>query len=471
MARQVSACGQFDYDLLVIGCGPAGQRAAVQASKIKKRVAIIDRLAVVGGHCVNTGTIPSKSFKEAVVFLSGFRQRSFYGAGYRVKSQIEITDLTYRCNHIMQIEREVVHAQLMRNHIELIQGHGHFIDRNTIEVEAVDGSRFRKTAAKILIAVGAKPYRPKNIEFNATNILDSDDILGLKELPRELTVIGGGVIGTEYASMFAALGVKVTIVDARPILLGFMDTEIVECLHYHLRSHGVTLRLGEEVERCEMRADGQVVTSLKSGKVIVSGVVLVSAGRESSVDSLGLEALGIKTAERGRILVNESYQTSVDNIYAAGDVIGFPALAATSSAQGRLVSVHAFGIQEQLMDVPLPYGIYSIPEISYVGFNEKELTEKQIPYETGVARFQEIVRGQILGDENGMLKIIFHRDTQQVLGVHIIGESATELIHIGQAVIAMKGGLQYLRDAVFNYPTLAEAYKVAALNGYNKIRA
>lgn len=462
--------GRYDYDLLVIGCGPAGQRAAVQAAKLRKRVAIIDRREVVGGVCVNTGTIPSKSFKEAVLFLSGFRQRSIYGAGYRVKSTIEMADLTFRCNRIMQTEIDVIAAQLKRNHIDVMYGFAHFIDDHTIQIDNQDGN-IKKTAANILVAVGAEPHRPSNIEFNGASIFDSDDILNLKKLPRDMTVVGGGVIGTEYASMFAALGVHVTIVDARKRLLGFVDEEIIECLQYQMRSMGVTLRLGEEVQSCKQRDDGQVVTELKSGKVIVSDCVLFSAGRQSATKGLGLEGVGVMPDERGKINVNENYQTTVPHIYAAGDVIGFPALASTSGAQGRLVSCHAFGIKDQINESPLPYGIYSIPEISYVGMNEDELTTQGVPYDTGLARYKEIARGHILGDENGMLKLLFHRQTHKILGVHIIGESATELVHIGQTVIALDGNLEYLRDTVFNYPTLAECYKVAALDGYNKIRA
>ncbi len=461
---------KYDYDLLVIGCGPAGQRAAVQAAKKRKKVAIVDRNEVVGGVCVNTGTIPSKSFKEAVLFLSGFRQRNVYGAGYRVKTDIEMSDLTYRCNRIMQTEIDVIRNQLQRNHIEVIYGFARFVDDHTIEITAADGVT-RKTADKIVLAVGAKPFRPPNIAFNGTSIFDSDDILQMARLPRDLLVVGGGVIGTEYGSMFAALGVHVTIVDARKRLLGFVDEEIIECLQYQMRGMGVTLRLGEEVKSCKPREDGQVVTELKSGKVIVSDCVLYSAGRMSATDDLGLDKISVAPGERGRLSVNENFQTTHEHIYAAGDVIGFPALASSSGAQGRLASCHAFGIKEQLMEVPLPYGIYSIPEISYVGLNEEELTSKEIPYETGIARYKEIARGLILGDENGMLKILFHRENGQVLGVHIIGESATELVHIGQAVMALKGGLSYLKDAVFNYPTLAECYKVAALDGYNKMYA
>lgn len=462
----------FDYDLLVIGSGPAGQRAAVQASKIRKRVGIVDQREVVGGVCVNVGTIPSKTFKEAVTFLSGYRQRSIYGIGYRVKGDIKMSDLTFRCNWTMENEIETVKHQLQRNHIDIMHGHARFLNTTTIEIaSAASSGTIKKSAEKFIIATGAQPYRPPNVAFNQTTIFDSDNILSLKELPRELTVVGGGVIGTEYATMFAALGVSVTIVDARKRLMGFLDGEIVECLQYQMRSMGTQLRLGEEVESCTTRQDGQVVTVLKSGKVIVSDCVLYSAGRSSATKDLGLEEIGVALGERGKIEVNEFYQTSVPNVYAAGDVIGFPALAATSARQGRLAACYAFGIDEHIMDIPLPYGVYSIPEMSYVGKNEEELTEQGVPYETGVARYREIARGQLLGDENGMLKILFHRTTNEVLGVHIIGEYATELVHIGQAVMGLNGGLTYLRDAVFNYPTLAECYKVAALDGYNKLRA
>lgn len=463
---------KYEYDLLVIGCGPAGQRAAVQAAKLRKKVAIIDAREVVGGVCVNTGTIPSKSFKEAVVYLSGYRQRNLYGAGYRVKSDIGMNDLTFRCNRIMQIEIDVIRAQLQRNHIEVIQGAARFVDPHTLEITSVaDGTEARKSAEIIVVATGAKPFRPSNVAFDGKSIFDSDDVLKMEHVPRDLVVVGGGVIGTEYASMFAALGVNVTIVDARKRLLGFVDEEIIECLQYQLRSMGVTLRLGEEVKSCSPRDDGQVVTRLKSGKMIVSDCVLYSAGRQSATDDLGLENVGIALEERGKLSVNQNFQTAVPHIYAAGDVIGFPALASTSGAQGRLAACHAFGINDRTVEAPLPYGIYSIPEISYVGQNEEELTKAEIPYETGEAWYREIARGHILGDENGMLKVLFHRETLQILGVHIIGESATELVHIGQAVIALKGDLLYLRDAVFNYPTLAECYKVAAFDGYNKIRA
>lgn len=463
------APASYDYDLIVIGCGPAGQRAAIQAAKIRKRVAIIDRREVVGGVCVNTGTIPSKSFKEAVLFLTGIRQRNIYGAGFRVKTDIQMADLTLRCNHVMQVEIETIKNQLQRNRVDTLYGHAAFVGPHTVEIVSSAGTT-RKSAERFVVAVGARPYRPPNVEFNGSSIFDSDDVLNLKKLPRDLTVVGGGVIGTEYASMFAALGVNVTMVDQRKRLLGFVDEELIDCFHYQMRSMGVQLRLGEEVASCKSREDGQVVTVLKSGKVIVSDCVLYSAGRVSATNDLGLDKLGLVADERGKLAVNDNFQTEVSHVYAAGDVIGFPALASTSARQGRLATCHAFGIEEQSMDVPLPFGIYAIPEISYVGRNEDELTREGVPYESGIARYREIARGQLLGDVNGMLKVLFHRESGEVLGVHIIGEYATELIHIGQAVMALKGGLNYLKDAVFNYPTLAECYKVAALDGYNKLR-
>lgn len=462
----------FDYDLIVLGTGPAGQRAAIQAAKVRKRVAVIDQREVVGGVCVNAGTIPSKSFKEATLFLSGFRQRSFYGAGYRVKMDVKMSDLTFRCNWITEAEIETIKHQLQRNHVDVYHGHARFVDPNMVSIESVaSNSIITKTAANFLIAVGAHPHRPPNVNFNGTTIFDSDDILTMKELPREMVIVGGGVIGTEYGSMFAALGVSVTIVEQRKRLLGFVDAELIEMFQYQLRSLDVQLRLGEEVETCTERGDGQVVTVLKSGKVLVSDCVFFSAGRESATADLGLESVDISPGERGKLVVNEHFQTSQPHIYAAGDVIGFPALASTAARQGRVAACHIFGIDDKIMDIPLPYGIYAIPEMSYIGRNEEELTAAGVPYETGVARYREIARGHLLGDENGMLKVLFHRSTGDILGVHIIGEYATELIHIGQAVMGLNGGLTYLRDAVFNYPTLAECYKVAALDGYNKIKA
>lgn len=461
----------FDYDLVVIGGGPAGQRAAVQAAKLQKRVVLIDKQPLTEGKALLNGTLPSKSFKEAVLYLSGFKQRSLYGAGYRVKSSIEMEDLTFRCEHILRNEADVVRDQLRRNNIAFLSGSARLLDPHTVLLENFGQEPRQLRTQFILIATGSRPHRLETIAFDKEVIFDSDDILHIPALPRDLTVVGGGVIGTEYASMFAALGVQVTVVESEDRLIGFLDSEISDIMQYHLRAMGVTLRLQEKVRSVVRRSDGKTVTSLESGKVILGETVLSTTGRVSASNELGLEEVGVVRKERGAIEVNEFFQTTVPNIYAAGDVIGFPALASTASAQGRLASAHAFQILDSVDAIPLPFAIYGIPEIAYVGQSEEELTENNIPYEIGVARFRELSRGLLIGDGNGILKILFHRESLEILGVHILGDSATELIHIGQAVLALKGGLNYFRDAVFNHPTLAEAYKVAALDGFNRVRS
>ncbi len=460
----------YDYDMIVIGSGPSGQKAAVQAAKLKKRVAVIEMANVVGGIWSNSGTIPSKSFREAVMYLSGFRERSIYGSAYRVKSRISMADLTFRIESIVRHENQVIEDQLSRNRIEILRGKASFVGPHQVMIEGESGIT-TKTGRVIVIAVGTRPFHPPGFEVDGEKVLDSDDVLTMKDLPRNLTVVGGGIIGCEYASMFAVLGVKVTIVEVRKELMSFVDREIVEALQYHLRNLGITLRLGEEVSQVVRRSDDQVETSLKSGKKITSDTVLVSAGRQGATENINLMLVGIEADKYGRIKVNEHYQTAVPHIYAVGDVIGFPALASTGMKQGRSAACHAFDLPDETENVPLPYGIYTIPEISLVGESEDSLTEKQIPYETGISRYKEIARGHLIGDELGMLKILFHRETRQILGVHIIGEGATEIVHLGQAVMHLKGGLEYLMACVFNNPTLTECYKVAALDGLNKIRA
>lgn len=461
---------KFDYDLIVIGSGPSGQKAAIQGAKLRKRVAIVEASRVVGGVWSNSGTIPSKSFREAVMYLSGFRERSIYGSAYRVKSRITMNDLTFRIESIVRHENQVIEDQLSRNRVEIIRGRASLITPHQILIEN-DGSVQTKKARYIVIAVGTRPAHPPGFEVDGERILDSDDVLTMKDLPRNITVVGGGIIGCEYASMFAVLGVKVTLIEARKELLSFVDREIVESLQYHLRNLGITLRVGEEVSHVTRRGDDQVETFLKSGKKIVSEAVLVSAGRQGATDDLNLQLVGIKPDKYGRIAVNENFQSAVPNIYAVGDVVGFPALASTGMMQGRRAALHAFSLTDESANVPLPFGIYTIPEISLVGETEDTLTQQQVPYECGIARYKENVRGHLLGDELGMLKILFHRETCQLLGVHIIGEMATEIVHVGQAVLHLKGGLDYLMACVFNNPTLTECYKVAALDGLNKIRA
>lgn len=456
------------YDMLVIGSGPAGQKAAVQATKLGKTVGIIERKEVVGGVCTNTGTIPSKSLREAVLYLSGFHQRSLYGAGYRVKQDITMADLTFRANHVIKRESEVIQNQMARNHVEMIHGAARFVDPHRIAViQRNETVEYR--ASRIVIAAGTVPARPKHIPFDDRTIIDTDGLLTLKDIPKSITIIGGGVIGAEYASILATMGVHVVLVERRPRLLDFVDYEIIEALQYHMRSIGVFPRLNEEVVSIEKAADGRVTVHLKSGKDIPSSIVMYSVGRIGATAELNLESIGITPDERGRLTVNEHFQTSVPHIYAAGDVIGFPSLASTSMQQGRHAACHAFGIPCQTDSTLLPYGIYSIPEISMVGRNEEDLSRAGIPYEVGIARYREIARGQIIGDETGMLKLLFHPQTREVLGVHAIGDGATELIHIGQAVMAFKGKIDYFVETVFNYPTLAECYKVAALAGINRL--
>jgi len=458
---------KFDYDMVVIGSGPAGQRAAIQAAKAGKKVAIVEKNTCVGGVCTNSGTIPSKSFREAVLYLTGFKQRSMYGSAYRLKSRISMQDLTFRISNIVKHENQVIEDQLKRNNVDIISGTASFIDKHTLSISKEDSI----TSDKVVIAVGTYPYHPDGFEVDGKDILDSDQVLNMSELPRSLTVVGAGIIGLEYASWFCALGLEVTLVDAKPNMLSFVDREIVEGLKYHLRDMGMTFRLGEKVSSVKARKDSSVETFLESGKKIVSDAVLVSAGRQGAIDKLNLEAINLEPIKYGRIKVDENFKTSIDNIYAVGDVVGFPALASTGMRQGRLASEHAFNIKDDKVDAPLPFGIWTIPEISLVGETEASLTEKSVPYEFGIAKYKEIARGQLIGDEKGVLKILFHRETHEILGIHIIGEGAIEILHLGQAVLALKGGLEYLYSCVYNYPTLTECYKVAALDGLNKIRS
>lgn len=461
----------MEYDLVVIGSGPGGQKAAIAAAKLGKRVAIVEKGAMLGGVCVNTGTIPSKTLREAVLYLTGMNQRELYGAGYRVKANITPADLLARTTHVIGKEIEVVRSQLLRNRIEIITGTAEFADPHTIVVEDDKrGERVTLTAEKIVIATGTVPARPTDVAFDNYRVLDSDGILDLEFIPTSMVVVGAGVIGIEYASMFAALGCKVTVVEKRETMLDFCDREIVESLQFHLRDLAVTFRFGEAVAAVDVGASG-TITTLASGKRIPAESVMYSAGRQGMTDSLQLENAGLAADARGRISVDDNFRTVVDHIYAVGDVIGFPALAATSMDQGRLASYHAFDQPSKgLMDLQ-PIGIYSIPEVSYVGATEVELTRDSVPYEVGVSRYRELARGQIAGDSYGMLKLLVSTEDRTILGVHIFGSGATDLIHIGQAVMGCGGTVEYLVDAVFNYPTLSEAYKVAALDVTNKIRA
>ncbi len=463
----------YDFDCLVIGSGPAGQRAAIQASKLGKNVMLVERQDVVGGVCINTGTIPSKTLREAVLHLSGHRERGIYGASYSVKQNITMNDLHFRTEHVIRHEIDVTRHQLQRNRIEVAIGSAKFVDPHTVCVEDVPGRGTRNvTAEKIVIATGTQATRDKSIPFDGQRIMISDDILTLKKLPRTLTVVGAGVIGIEYATIFATLGVRVTLVDKRDRLLPFIDREITDNLAYQMHQNRVTLRLGEEVKSLEPIDDDKgerVRITLVSGKQIITEAALYSIGRTGATDGLNLPSAGITTDSRGRLTVNPHFQTEVPHIYAVGDVIGFPSLASTSMEQGRLAACHAFHVEAESAPSLFPYGIYTIPEISTVGKNEEELTHEGVPYEIGKAQYKEIARGQIIGDSSGLLKLIFNLETRELLGVHIIGEGASELIHIGQAVIAHKGTIDYFVNTVFNYPTLAECYKTAAFDGINRL--
>ena len=457
------------YDLVVIGSGPAGQRAAVAAAKMGKRVAVVEARTVVGGVCINTGTIPSKTMREAVLHLSGYNYRSVYGINYRVKEKITMADLAFRVQAVIKTEVDVTEVQLSRNGIDVVHGIAHFISPTQVRVEGVQAETTLE-ADRIIVAVGTKPACSPRVPINGKTILNSDQILGLDCLPQSLIVVGGGVVGVEYTCMFAVLGVRVTLIEKRDRLLEFADREIIEALSYHLRDARVTLRLGEEVESVEELPNKTVVANLESKKRVSGDALLYAVGRQGAVDELNLAAAGLEADNRGRIAVDEHYQTKVPNIFAAGDVVGFPALASVSMEQGRIAAARAFNDQAATSNPGFyPYGIYTIPEISFIGKTEERLTGEDVPYEVGMAYYREVARGQIRGDTSGRLKLIFHRDTRKVLGVHIIGEDATELVHIGQAVMTLGGTMDYFIDTVFNYPTLAECYKVAAFNGLGRL--
>ena len=459
------------YDMIVIGSGPAGQKAAIAAAKLGRRAAIVERRDMVGGVCINTGTIPSKTLREAVLYLTGLNQRELYGQSYRVKQDITIADLSARTQHVISREIDVIRNQLARNHVHMYVGTARFTDPRTIAVTNDAGNSVELRADKIVIAVGTKPARPPLVDFDGETIVDSDQILGIAKVPSSMVVVGAGVIGIEYASMFAALGTKVTVVERRPAMLDFCDKEIIESLQHQLRDLAVTFRYSETVREVQKHPAG-TLTVLESGKKIPADTVLYSAGRQGLTDELNVAAAGLSATNRGKVEVNDHFQTEVDHIYAVGDVIGFPALAATAMEQGRRAAYHAFDepVGSKLGELQ-PIGIYTIPELSFVGRTEEELTGANVPFEVGVSRYRELARGAILGDSYGMLKILVHAESRELLGVHVFGTNATELVHIGQTVMGCGGTIDYLVDTVFNYPTLAESYKVAALDAVNKMRA
>ena len=467
------------YDLVVIGSGPAGQKAALNAAKLGRRVAVVERAASVGGVCIHTGTIPSKAIREAVLHLTGIRERSVYGDSYAVKQHITMSDLLYRCQHVVKTEVDVIRSQMARNNIAMLFGTASFVDPHSIRVvrgaddddqEPAAGEAIEVRAHHVLVAVGTEPARPANVPFKPEKVIDSNELLTLRELPRNIIIVGGGVIGTEYACMLAAVGCHVTLVESRPRLLEFIDNELAESLQFRMRDMGVRLRLGESVSQIELVND-HVEAVLASNKTLRADMLMYAIGRQGATDKLNLPAAGLAADNRGRLKVNEWFQTQVPHIYAAGDVIGFPALAATSMEQGRLASCHMF--HQATAEAPamlFPYGVYTIPEMSMVGQTEQALTEQGVPYDVGLARYREIARGQLIADPHGLLKLLFHPQSRRLLGVHAIGTGATELIHIGQTVMAAGMPIDYFVESIFNYPTLAECYKVAALDGINRAR-
>ncbi len=459
------------FDLIVIGSGPAGEKAAIEASKLRKSTAIIERQSVLGGVCLHTGTIPSKTLRETVLYIAGLRQRSVYGLVGGTRSDLTIKELMYRKGQVIQQELDMIAQNMSRHRIEIVHGTGMIADPNTVVVSADDSSSRILKSEAVIISTGTHSYRPPNVDFDGKFIYDAETILDLDILPRSLTIVGGGVIGCEYASIFSHIGIKVTIVDVRKKLLSFLDHEMADALMYLMRKYGTNLVLGDAWSDIHREGD-QVVTVTKSGRRIVSDRLLYAAGRSGNTENLGLEGLGIETDDHGLIKVNQKYQTAVPNVYAVGDVIGFPSLASVSMDQGRLAAINAFKRDDiSCLNTLLPFGIYTIPEVSLIGETEESLAAVGQDYEIGVARYYELPRGQIINDHDGMLKLIFDRQSKRILGVHIIGDKATELIHIGQAVMTHGGTLDYFLDTVFNHPTLSEAYKVAALDGFARVQA
>ena len=457
------------YDLIVVGSGPAGRRGAIQAAKFGKDVLVVERGGRVGGVSVHTGTIPSKTLRETALNLSGWRERGFYGRSYRVKQNLSADDLRTRLHITLNHEVDVLEHQFARNQVETICGTACFTSSNSIEVTGDDGTVSIFSADKFLLAVGTEPFRPDYIPFDDKCVFDSDGILEIDELPRSITVIGAGVIGIEYATIFNSLDVHVNVIEPRDSMLDFIDKQLLEDFTYQLRDRGMVLHFGEKADEVSKDDKGCYV-KLEGGRTVRSDVILFAAGRMGATTALNLDACDLECDHRGRLTINpDTFETSATGIYAAGDVIGFPSLASTSMEQGRIAICHAFDQPAHSPPEYFPYGIYSVPEISTVGMSEEEVIKRGISYECGIARFRETSRGHIMGLDTGMLKMIFSLKTRKLLGCHIVGEGATELIHIGQAVLNLDGTLDYFVENTFNYPTLAEAYKIAALDAWNRM--
>ncbi len=460
------------FDVVILGSGPAGKTAAIQAAKLGRNVAIIDGANDIGGVCVHTGTIPSKTLRETVLNLTGWRERGFYGRSFRVKSDISAADLMQRLNLTLQSEVDIQQDHLVRNGVNIIHGFATFVNDTCVEVKTANGDKVRLSADRFIIAVGTRTYRPDYVPFNGSTVIDSDEVLCMTQLPRSMTVIGAGVVGVEYATIFKTLDINVTLVEPRATMLDFMDREVLMHFQHDIVDDGLRLQFGQKVKEIICRSNGSCVVTLESNRSIASDMVLFAAGRVGATDHLGLDALGIKTDHRGRVAVNDHFSVAnCPSIYAVGDVIGFPSLASTSFEQGRIAVLHALGEKVYKKPKFFPYGIYAVPEMSSIGMSEEEVIVRKIPYEVGMVQLRETSRGKVMGLQSGLMKMIFSIKTRRLLGVHIVGEGATELIHIGQAVLTLKGTLDYFLENAFNYPTLAEAYKVAALHAHNRIAA
>ena len=459
------------YDVIIIGSGPAGKTAAIQGAKIGKKIAIVDGMPQVGGVCVHTGTIPSKTLRETVLNLTGWRERGFYGRSYRAKADIKASDLMQRLNMTLQSEVDILEDHLVRNGVDIFHGHGHFLSNTEVEVMTAMGDTSTLTAPKIIIAVGTKTFRPDYVPFDGETVIDSDEVTCMEKLPRSMTVIGAGVVGVEYATIFSTLDINVTLVEPRETMLDFIDNEVLMHFRHDIVDQGLRLQFGQKVSKIEKRKSGTCIVSLESNRAIASDMVLFAAGRVGATEKLGLDKIGLETDHRGRLTVNEQFQTKVPNVYAVGDVIGFPSLASTSLEQGRAAALHALGFEVHQLPEFFPYGIYAVPEMSSVGMTEEDVIKRKISYEVGIVPLPETSRGKVMGLQSGLMKLIFSIKSRRLLGAHIVGEGATELIHIGQAVLTLRGTLDYFLENAFNYPTLAEAYKVAALHAHNRMAA
>ncbi len=450
------------YDVIVIGSGPAGEGAAMTAAKSGRRVAVIDADAEVGGSCTHRGTIPSKALRHAIQRLSD------EDAG----AEPDFRELMRNAQSVIHTQVQLRSGFYERNRVQVIAGRASFIDAQTIEIAAAGGARHRCRAERYILATGSRPYRPPDVDFTHPHIVDSDTVLQLPQSPRSITIYGAGVIGCEYASIFRGLRIKVNLINTRDKLLSFLDDEIIDALAYHLREQGVLIRHSEEYERVQADDNG-VRVHLKSNKIIHSDVLLWAQGRTGNSDAMGLEAIGVPCNERGSVVVNAAYQTAQPHIYAVGDLVGNPSLASAAYDQGRFAATHALtGVCEQRLVEDIPTGIYTLPEISSLGATERELTARKVPYEVGHSFFRHLARAQITGRTTGMLKILFHRESLRILGIHCFGNQASEIIHIGQAIMTQPGEantLMYFINTTFNYPTMAEAYRVAALNGLNRV--